>query len=549
MTSDQRDSAKLENMKLQSTEDNTHNLARTESLDSDNDLENLPNFAHYNEAVPIELSGVNEDAVSRLLSRIQSQRSSLSRPAAANILHPDLEANSELTKEDEGNTFSKRTKNICVVIASLSGFLSPMSSLAFLPAVPEIADRFNTTGEVINISSAVYCIFMSISPCIFSPCSDIYGRRITFLVCALLFSICTVLVAVSPDLPTFFIFRALTALFGTSFFSIAAHIIGDLFIPEERGTNMSWVISGAQIGTAFGSVLGGIIVNYTSWRVIFWVMAGLGLVMTVTAFVFLPETSRQTKHSILLAEIRKDRPDKKFVFIPFNPLRIIVALKYPNLSIDGFITIAVVYAMYALLTPIRYVVDPRFNLTTPIYSGLFYLAPGMGYLVGSFFGGKWADHVVKKYIRIRGRRVPEDRLRTVLIPLGIVYPSCMLIYGWSIEKEKGGMPVPIIFMFISGIAQTCIFPASNAYCVDCLPELGGDAIGSSYFSRYLAAAVASATCLRSVDLIGVGWTSTISAFVLWIGFGCALVLIYWGEAMRVKSLVKYGLRKEEELVT
>mgnify|MGYP001325685266 CR=1 FL=1 len=90
--------------------------------------------------------------------------------------------------------------------------------------------------------------------------------------------------------------------------------------------------------------------------------------------------------------------------------------------------------------------DPKFGLTSPILNALFYLPPGLGYLVGSLFGGRLANYTVKKYIKIRGRRVPEDRLRSTLIPIGMVYPACMHIYGWSVEKEKGGIAVPVIFM-------------------------------------------------------------------------------------------------------
>ena len=539
----------------------THSLSSLESDDISH-----PN---YHEAIPIELSNVADEAVSRQISRIQSRRSSASKISEVSEEHSEppyasqsaqksddlenaagVDAAKTKTRESISNNanftrFSESKKNLCVVIAASSGFLSPLSGLAFLPAVPEIAARFNTTGEVINISSAVYCVFMSLSPCIFSPISDIYGRRITFLVCAFLFSVCTILVAVSVNLTMFYIFRSLTALFGTSFFSIGGHIVGDLYPPVRRGTYMAWIISGAQLGTAFGSVGGGIIVNYTSWRIIFWVLAGIGFGVFVPAFIFLPETLAQTRHQLVLEEIHKDNPGKKFVWIPINPFSVMGALKYPNLAIDGYITITILFTMYSLLTPIRYVVDPRFHLEKPIYSGLFYLAPGMGFLVGSFFGGKWADSVVKKWIAKRGKRVPEDRIRRVIIPLGIVYPVSILIYGWSIEKAKGGMAVPIIFMFLCGAAQVCIFPAINVYCVDSMPQIGGLAIASSYFTRYLAAAVASATCLRSVERIGVGWTCTISAFVLWSGLGCALVLIYYGESMREKAVKKQERKKSK----
>jgi hypothetical protein len=65
-------------------------------------------------------------------------------------------------------------------------------------------------------------------------------------------------------------------------------------------------------------------------------------------------------------------------------------------------------------------------------------------------GGRWADHTVKKWIRKRGYRVPEDRLRSPLIFMGLVIPGCMLVYGWSIEERKGGVALPVIPMFLQG---------------------------------------------------------------------------------------------------
>jgi hypothetical protein len=108
--------------------------------------------------------------------------------------------------------------------------------------------------------------------------------------------------------------------------------------------------------------------------------------------------------------------------------------------------------MYSLLTPIRYVLNPRFGLTTPLQGGLFYIAPGGGYLLGTFFGGRWADHIMRKYIAKRGERIPEDRLRSGLLAMGIIIPACVLIYGWCIERKVGGISLPAIVLFLPGVA-------------------------------------------------------------------------------------------------
>lgn len=456
-------------------------------------------------------------------------------------LAPETSLVHSISNDPRFERFSENQKRLYVGLASISCFLSPTLALAFMPAVPEISAHFHTTGEVINISAAVYCVFMSLSPCIFSPLSDTYGRRAAFIVSLVAFSVSTVLVAVSVNLAMFYVFRSLLAFFGTAYFSIGAHIIADIYPPVRRLSSMAILILGGQVGTSLGGLLGGVIVNYTSWRVIFWVIAGVGAVLAAAVLLLLPETADETGHQKALAEKKLSQPKTRFVLMPLNPFRVVTALKYPNLSIDGFIVMALIFNMYALITPIRYVMDPRFHLTDPVYSGLFYVPPGMGYLVGSFVGGRWLDRVMKRWIQRRGRRVPEDRLRLILVPLGIVNPACQLIYGWLVETKKGGVVVPTLAMFFGGVAQMCIFPASNTYCVDSMPELHGDGIGSSYFSRYLAGAVATATCLKSINLIGVGWTCTISAAVLWVAFGCALVVIYWGEEMRVGALERNGL--------
>lgn len=71
----------------------------------------------------------------------------------------------------------RRKKLIIVALISYCSFLAPIGSTAVLSAVPEVAAQFNTTGSIINISNALYMLFMGLSPCFWGPMSQIYGRR------------------------------------------------------------------------------------------------------------------------------------------------------------------------------------------------------------------------------------------------------------------------------------------------------------------------------------------------------------------------------------
>ena len=192
-------------------------------------------------------------------------------------------------------------------------------------------------------------------------------------------------------------------------------------------------------------------------------------------FFLQPETIHKRRADELQGLPRKERAVKMWQWL--NPFRIIMLYRYPNILLTGLASSALVWNMYSLLTPIRYVLNPRFNLETPLQSGLFYIAPGCGYLVGTFVGGRYADRVVKKYFRKRGQRVSEDRLRSCVLFLGVMMPACMLIYGWSVEKRVGGVALPVIMMFLQGVGQLFCFPSLNTYCLDVMQSRSAEVVG------------------------------------------------------------------------
>lgn len=71
---------------------------------------------------------------------------------------------------------SPRRKVIVVAVLSFCAFLSPMSSTTVLSAIPEVAAEYDTTGSIINISNAAYMVFMALSPIVWGPISQVFGR-------------------------------------------------------------------------------------------------------------------------------------------------------------------------------------------------------------------------------------------------------------------------------------------------------------------------------------------------------------------------------------
>lgn len=305
-------------------------------------------------------------------------------------------------------------------------------------------------------------------------------------------------------------------------------------------------MSGTLVGPALGPFIGGIIVTYTSWRVIFWLQTGLAGVAAMGSYFLLPETIYHKRIDDLVGY--SGTAKIKVMLGLINPWRVIRLWEYPNLLLTGLSSASLVWNMYSLLTPIRYVLNPRYNLTTPMQGGLFYLAPGCGYLVGTFIGGRYADYVVKKYIKKRGIRIPEDRMYSALPFMGIIIPGCVLIYGWSVEKDVGGIPLTVVVLFLQGVAQLFCFPSLNTYCLDVMPGRGAEVIAGNYAIRYLFACAGTAVVLPAINGIGVGWFSTISALFVFAGTVCAFVSIKWGKEWRQKIDAKRKRRATRKIL-
>ncbi|KAJ6167076.1 hypothetical protein N7470_002523 [Penicillium chermesinum] len=430
--------------------------------------------------------------------------------------------------------FSPARKRIIVATLSFCSFLAPIGSTSILSGIPEVAETYNTTGSIINASNALYLAFMGIASPFWGPFSQVWGRRPIFFVSAFLFTCCSIGTALAPNLPAYFIFRALSGFQGTSFLVTGSSAIGDIYEPRARATALGWFLSGTLVGPAFGPFIGGVIVNFCSWRDVFWLQTALGGVGTCLVFFFFPETYPYLDKQKKAEQTRLAQA--KFLWHRVNPIRVGVLLfSYPNLFFGGLAAGALVWNQYSLLTPIRYVLNPRFHLTSPILSGLFYIAPGCGYLAGTFVGGRWADYTVKKWIRRRGGvRVPEDRLKSCVVFLGAVIPGCILIYGWTVEKAVGGVPVPVLAMFVQGVAQLFCFPSLNTYSLDVMQSSGRSAevVAGNYLFRYAIAALGSGLVLPAVEAIGVGWFSTISAGFLIVAGFCIWLSTIYGEKWR-----------------
>ncbi|KAL3435621.1 major facilitator superfamily domain-containing protein [Aspergillus tetrazonus] len=431
-----------------------------------------------------------------------------------------------------GFLLPKWHKLIILLVVSWMTLAVTFSSTSLLPATPEIALEFNTTTEILNITNAGVLLAMGLSTLFWGPLTILVGRRLSYNIAVAVLVFCSGLTAGSRSMGMFTACRILGGFTGTSFMVSGQTVLADIFEPEVRGTAVGFFMLGTVTGPAIGPCIGGIIVTFASWRNIYWLqtaMAGLGLVLSL---IFVPEVQQHISSSETQKQKEKEKITLPYALKVFNPVRVFRLWLYPNV-LFSFLTCGLLATyLYALLSSARTIFNPRFNLTSALVSGLFYLAPGSGFLVGSVLGGRLSDLTVRKYIARRGFRLPQDRLNSGLIMLSLVLPGATLVYAWTLDQEVGGMAVPIIAGFVGGVGLMGSFNGLNTYAAEALPSHRAEVIAGKYIIQYLFSAGASALVVPLIDKIGVGWTFTISAFFTLTGAVLVLIIARWGIDMQ-----------------
>lgn len=99
-----------------------------------------------------------------------------------------------------------------------------------------------------------------------SPLSELFGRRIILNIATAVFVLFQIGCALSPNIASLIVFRAITGMGGSACLTIGGGVISDLFEPEQRGLAMSVFSFGPLFGPTIGPICGGFITEGAGWR-------------------------------------------------------------------------------------------------------------------------------------------------------------------------------------------------------------------------------------------------------------------------------------------
>lgn len=180
-----------------------------------------------------------------------------------------------------------------------------LSNDMYLPSMPAIARDLSLTQEQTQSTLTLWFLGASALQFILGPLSDRYGRRPIIVIGALSFVISSAACAMAQSLTILLIARFIQGSAICSILVAGYAAIHELFKTKEAIKILALMAAITILAPAFGPLLGALIVQFYSWRYIFWFLAGIGLLSFILLFIYMPE-SNQAKHKLHIKTITKD---------------------------------------------------------------------------------------------------------------------------------------------------------------------------------------------------------------------------------------------------
>jgi EmrB/QacA subfamily drug resistance transporter len=199
-------------------------------------------------------------------------------------------------KKEKGIGMSQHIPLLSVLMLGL--FLAILNQTLLNVAIPHLITEFNTTATTVQWLLTGYMLVNGVLIPLSAFLNRRFGARMLFLAAMLFFTIGSIVCGLSPTFSIMLIGRLIQAVGGGILMPLVMTIILSVFPPEIRGRGMGVLGLAMMFAPAIGPTLSGWVVENYSWRLLFYGMVPLGVLVIVLAFFMLRNTVKPEKVSL-----------------------------------------------------------------------------------------------------------------------------------------------------------------------------------------------------------------------------------------------------------
>ncbi|KAE8387926.1 DNA repair protein RAD50 [Aspergillus alliaceus] len=169
---------------------------------------------------------------------------------------------------------------------SVSILLAAVESTVTSTALPFISDQLQAGEDFVWFVNSFFLTSACFQP-LFGQCANLFGRRWLMIGAVAIFVLGSGISGGATNSNMMIAGRGIQGIGGGGINVMIDMIVSDLVPLRERGNFMGLIFAIFSIGTSLGPFIGGAIVQYSSWRWVFYINLPIGGAALVCLFLFL----------------------------------------------------------------------------------------------------------------------------------------------------------------------------------------------------------------------------------------------------------------------
>ena len=190
------------------------------------------------------------------------------------------------------------TKRLLPWLVAVAFFMQSLDTTILNTAVPVIAQAMDVTPLDMKSVLASYTLSLAVFIPISGWMADRFGTRRVFASAIGLFTLGSLLCGLSTNITALVACRVLQGVGGAMMVPVGRATMVRTFPKSELVLAMSFVAIPSTVGPMLGPVIGGLIVHYLHWSVVFFVNIPVGLAGLFLVWRFLPDYREAKTHPL-----------------------------------------------------------------------------------------------------------------------------------------------------------------------------------------------------------------------------------------------------------
>jgi EmrB/QacA subfamily drug resistance transporter len=333
----------------------------------------------------------------------------------------------------------------CVVIFGI--FMSVLDTTIVNIAIPRLETTFGAGLTDVDWVATGYTLAGGVSTPLTPFFSTYLGLKRFYLTILALFVISSALCGLAWSLSALVSFRVLQGLSGACLLPMSYTLLYREFAPQERGAAVGALGIPILLAPALGPTVGGYIVTYASWRLIFYINVPIGIIGFIMSTIFLREfRPHEELHFDVIG----------FILVSIGMVCVLYAFSdagtdgWQSQKVTTYLIVGIVLLIIFVLVELLITHNggkPLLDLR--LFKILSFAGGNVAYVMAIFalYGGLY---VVPLYLQdLRGLSAYDSGL--LLLPQALGSMTASLIGGRLVDRI-GVKPVMIPGMIILGIA-------------------------------------------------------------------------------------------------